>query len=226
MVLSSAFHERLQHMDRTRNQRLSQLQAEKELQAKKSVVLASKLADIRSMEQRCFVFDHKVASKSFKILALKSGIENLEAKLETGSQEMKSLRSEVEELEELEKSKDSFYETKRKEMMEFKENVEKFVVECQVEVENLRHRANELRASFMELKRNNKNSCNWEISAAELRRSELVAAKENLDRKVASNYQIKAQLQKQLQNILMTQAQERSKPSQAASPLGSQETKL
>lgn len=70
----------------------------------------------------------------------------------------------------------------------------------------------QLRSSFLEVKRNNRNSCDSEISAAELKKSELVAAKENLDRRLASNYQIKAQLQKQLQNILVTQAQERGKP--------------
>ncbi|KAK4259191.1 hypothetical protein QN277_005547 [Acacia crassicarpa] len=212
MALPSAFHERLQDMENTRNQRLSLLQAEKEMQVRKSQVLASRLANIRSMEQRCFLLDNKVALRNYKILALKSEIENLEGRLETGASEMRSLQSEVEELEELEKNKDSFYETKRIEMKEFKDNAERFVVECRIEVENLRQRVNELRSSFLELKRNNRNSCDSEISTAEMRKSELVAAKENLDRRLASNHQIKAQLQKQLQNILVTQAQERSKP--------------
>ncbi|XP_028764783.1 uncharacterized protein LOC114722834 [Neltuma alba] len=169
------------------------------------------------MEQRCFLLDNKVSLRKYKILALKSEIENLEGKLETGAFEMRSLQSEIEELEELERNKDSFYETKRIEMKEFKDNAGRFVVECRTEVENLRQRVNELRSSFLELKRNNRNSCDSEITAAEMRKSELVAAKENLDRRLASNYQIKAQLQKQLQNILVTQAQERSKPSQ---PIG------
>lgn len=49
------------------------------------------------------------------------------------------LKSEVEELEELEKERDRFYESKSCEMKEFKENVEKFVVECQMRVEELRN---------------------------------------------------------------------------------------
>ncbi|KAI9123853.1 hypothetical protein K1719_005153 [Acacia pycnantha] len=228
MALPSAFHERVQDMENTRNQRLSLLQAEKELQVRKSQVLASRLANIRSMEQRCFLLDNKVALRNYKILALKSEIENLEGRLETGASEMTSLQSEIEELEELEKNKDSFYETKRIEMKEFKDNAERFVVECRIEVENLRQRVNELRSSFFELKRDNRNSCDSEISTAEMRKSELVAAKENLDRRLASNHQIKAQLQKQLQNILVTQDQERMKPpsQSVGGRMATQETKF
>lgn len=61
----------------------------------------------------------------------------------------------------------------------------------------------------MELKSNNGNSSDSEIAAAEMRRMELLAEKERVCRNVESNHQIKAQLQKQLQSILMTQAQEK-----------------
>ncbi|KAK7251989.1 hypothetical protein RIF29_35643 [Crotalaria pallida] len=200
MAFSAAFNERLHHMDRTRIHRLSQLQAEKELQSTKSRILASKLANIRAMEQRCFLLDHKIASHNFKILSLKSQIENLELKYESISQELRSLQNEVEELEELHMRKDSFYEAKMIEMIEFKEIADMFVAKCQMEVQSLRNRLNELRSSFKES--NNRNSCNSEIAAAEMRRSELLAEKENVCRNVASNQQIKAKLQKQLQNII------------------------
>lgn len=42
---------------------------------------------------------------------------------------------------------------------------------------------------------------NSEIEVTEKRKSELMAVKENLDGNLASNYQLRAQLQKQLQNI-------------------------
>lgn len=61
----------------------------------------------------------------------------------------------------------------------------------------------------MDLKSNNRNSCNPEIAAAELKRLKLLAEKESVCRNVDSNHQIKAQLQKQLQSILMTQAQDK-----------------
>lgn len=64
-------------------------QVEKELQSHKSRVLASKLANIRAMEQRCLLFDRKIASQNFKILSLKSQIENLEAKYDSLSQEIR-----------------------------------------------------------------------------------------------------------------------------------------
>lgn len=43
-----------------------------------------------------------------------------------------------------------------------------------------------------------------------MRKSELLAMKEELDRKLASNYQIRAQLQKQLQTILTKHKQDTS----------------
>lgn len=50
----------------------------------------------------------------------------------------------MEELEEWHKVKDSFYEAKRIEMKGFKEMAEKFVVNCEKEVEKLRNGVNEV----------------------------------------------------------------------------------
>lgn len=61
----------------------------------------------------------------------------------------------------------------------------------------------------MELKSNSRDSCNSEITAAEMRRLELLAEKDNLSRKIDYNQQIKTQLQKQLQSILMMQTQDK-----------------
>ncbi|KAH1034119.1 hypothetical protein GLYMA_20G018400v4 [Glycine max] len=144
MALSSAFHERLHHMDRTRIQRLSLLQAEKELQGNKYRVLASMLANIRATEQRCSWLDQKIASQHFKLLALKSQIENLEANHESLSLELRSMQNEVEELEELRVKRDCFYDAKWIEMKEFKEIADRFVVKCKVEVQSLRNRVNEV----------------------------------------------------------------------------------
>ncbi|KAK4589215.1 hypothetical protein RGQ29_019991 [Quercus rubra] len=202
MALSSAFHERLEQMEQTRYQRLSLLQAEKELQASKSQVLASKHTNIRAMEQRCLILDQKIASQNFKISALKSQIESLDAKYCSESQDLRVLKSEVEELEELEKERDRFYELKICEMKEFKENVEKFVVECQMRVEELRNTVKELQSSITKLQGDSGYFHNSEISAAELRNSELIVVKKNLDRNLASNYQKRAQLHEQLQKIL------------------------
>lgn len=55
------------------------------------------------------------------------------------------LKSEVEELEELEKEKNVFYELKGSEMKEFKQNVERFAWECQLQIENLKKGINEVR---------------------------------------------------------------------------------
>ncbi|XP_024454794.2 uncharacterized protein LOC7472576 isoform X2 [Populus trichocarpa] len=143
MALSSAFRERLEQMESTRNQRLSLLQAEKELQTSKSQVLASKLVNIRSIEQRCLVLVHKIAFQNFKILVLKSEIESLDAKYDPDSQEFRVLKSEVEEIEEKEKEKERFYQVKGLDMKAFSENVDKFVKESRIQVNELRNRVNE-----------------------------------------------------------------------------------
>ncbi|KAL5082351.1 hypothetical protein RYX36_010772 [Vicia faba] len=114
MAFSSSFHERLEQMERTQIQRLSLIQAEKDFQSHKSRILALKLATIRAMEQRCLLFDRKIASKNFNILSLKSQIENLEANMILSlSQEFRSLQNEVEEIEELLKRKMDFLKRRR-----------------------------------------------------------------------------------------------------------------
>ncbi|XWS12362.1 hypothetical protein CRYUN_Cryun37aG0083200 [Craigia yunnanensis] len=214
MALSSAFRERFAHIEHSRNQRLILLQAEKELQANKSQVLESKLARIRSMEQRCLFLDQKIASQNFKISSLKSEIENLDAKYNSSSRQLKVLKSEIEELEEEEKEKDRFYESKSLEINEFRENVERFLMESRIRVQELRNYVNELKSTFMELQCNNGYMSNSEIAEAEMKRVELLAMKESLTNSLASNYQLRAELQKQIENMLVAQNQERWKPFQ------------
>lgn len=47
-------------------------------------------------------------------------------------------------LQEMRQRKDRFYEAKRVEMKEFKETADNFLVKCQLEVENLKNRVNEV----------------------------------------------------------------------------------
>ncbi|XP_057464121.1 uncharacterized protein LOC130753940 isoform X1 [Actinidia eriantha] len=202
MALPSLFCERLKQMEETRNQRLSLLQAERELQIAKSQLLETKLSSIRSMEQRCFKLDQNIASQQFTILSLKSEIDALDSKYDDNLQQIRALKSEVEELTELEKQKERFYCLKRSEMEEFSAQVENFVVDCRIRVQELRNKITELKSNFVELQGNNGHLNSSEIAAAEVRKSQLLAAKENLNRSLASNYQIKAQLQKQLHSIL------------------------
>ncbi|PRQ29470.1 putative herpesvirus UL139, cytomegalovirus [Rosa chinensis] len=199
----SAFRDRLEHMDHTRHQRLSLLQVEKESQANKSQELALKLASMGAMEQRCLVLEQKIAAQSFKIWALRSDIERLDAKYQSDLEKLRVLKSEVEELEGLEKERNRFYEVKGAEMKEFKQNVESFAWECQLQIENLKNGINEVKSSFVEFQGSDNCTSNCEIAAAEKRKSELLAMKEEVNRKLASNYQTRARLQKQLQTILI-----------------------
>ncbi|GMP71872.1 hypothetical protein CsSME_00030123 [Camellia sinensis var. sinensis] len=202
-------------MEQTRNQRLSPLHAERELQITKSQLLTAKLSNIRFMEQKCLKLDQKI-----------SEIDTLDSKYDHNLQHISEAIVEVEVLVELEKEKERFYGLKRREMEEFWAYVENFAVDCRMEVQELRNRVNEMRkltifilviarvqqinrkeedlkSSFVELQGNNGYLSSAEIAAAEMRKSELLAAKENLDRSLASNYQIKAQLQKQLHCMLL-----------------------
>lgn len=51
----------------------------------------------------------------------------------------------MEELEDLEKEKNRFYELKGSEMKEFKENMERFAFECQMQVQDLKKGINEVK---------------------------------------------------------------------------------
>ncbi|KAL2494505.1 Uncharacterized protein Fot_38262 [Forsythia ovata] len=211
MALPSAFRERLEQMEQTRNQRLSLLQAEKELQKGKSQLLATKISNIRSMEQRCLKLDCKIAYQHFVISSLKSQIDSHDSAYLRKLQKFRTLKKEEEGLEELEKQKEMYYSSQSCEMEEFRAQVDSFVDKCQVQVKKLRSQVNELKSSFSELQGNLNCSNNSEIMAAEMKKSELLVMKENLDNKLASNFEVKQQLKKQLISILKDQVKKRKR---------------
>lgn len=57
----------------------------------------------------------------------------------------RALRCEVEELEEAEKEKEGFYRARTGEMKDFKEATNRFVVDCQIRIEELRDELNEVK---------------------------------------------------------------------------------
>lgn len=63
----------------------------------------------------------------------------------------------------------------------------------------------QLKSSFVKLQGNIGHDS--EVAAAEIRKSKLLAEKKNMECRLASSYQIRAQLQKQLHSMLMTQSQ-------------------
>ncbi|XP_016478425.1 uncharacterized protein LOC107799790 [Nicotiana tabacum] len=209
MAIPSAFRERLEQMEQSRNERLSILQSEKELQQSKSQVLASRLSNIASMEQRCLKLDRKIASQYLFISSLKSRLHRLDADYLQNLQKHRDLKDEVDNLEELEKEEQSYYSLGSREMEEFREQVGNFLVECQVQVEELRNHVNELKARFAQLLGNLNHSNNSEIAAAEMRKTQLLATKENLEKNLALNYQLREQLTNLLLSTLMGQNPEK-----------------
>lgn len=191
-------------MEETRNQRLTLLQAEKDVQNKKSSILSSKISNIRSMEQRCLVLEQINAASKYKILAYKSEIESVEARYQTAAHQFRVLKSELIELEESEKEKERFYEMKNLEMKEFRENVDRCLSENRLLVQEIKKSIDELKSSLEEFQINNECLDNFGIVAVEARKTELLLDKQNLDRSLASNYQLRTQLQKQLYNSLIS----------------------
>ncbi|KAL5577237.1 hypothetical protein UlMin_018936 [Ulmus minor] len=200
MAHSAAFRERLERMEHDRNQRHCLLQAERELQTRKYVELASKLANIRTMEQRCSVLDQKIACQNFKASVLKSKIDSFNAKHQGDSQQLRVLISDVEELVELEKDKNNFYDSKGSEMEEFRRNAEKFAFECRMRVQQLRNGINELQSSFSNFQ-GNKGLSSSAIAEAEMIKSLLLAIKQDLDKNLASNHRMREHLMMELQSI-------------------------
>ncbi|KAF6142843.1 hypothetical protein GIB67_002707 [Kingdonia uniflora] len=215
-LLPSSFQGRLQKMEETRNQRLSLLQAEKELQSKKSQLVNEKLSNIRSMEQRCFMLEQINASLNFKILGYKSEFERIGVNYQKDAQQFRDLKCEVEEIEEREKEKDGYYEMKRLEMEEFKEHVRRCVCEYRQKVGKTRKIIDELKSSLKEFQSKDEYMNNSEIAVEEARKAEFLLMKANLDKSLASNYRLQTQLQKQLYQILMSQEQERRNLNQSS----------
>ncbi|KAD3068889.1 hypothetical protein E3N88_36769 [Mikania micrantha] len=208
------------------DQDTDKVKAEKELQHNKSQTLASKLSDIKYIDQRCLKLEQRVASQQFIISSIKSQLDHLETVYTDQIQQFRSvmsddhlflscymmlmlrmiwfqirvLKSKVENLEELDKEKDKYYALKTRDIDEFRVKAEIFSTECERRVEELRCCVNELNSSFIQLQHSTGYTEDSDLAAAEMRKSELLAMKENLDRKLASNYETKAQLQKQLKN--------------------------
>ncbi|KAL8108513.1 uncharacterized protein LOC141672573 [Apium graveolens] len=215
-LLPTGFKERLEQMELCRIQRLSLLQAEKELQFTKSQLLASKISSIQLADHWCLNLQQQIASKHFVISSLKSQFDLLDSEYTDVSQQFRVLKSEVQELEELEREKERYFASELKEMEGFKAEVAKFADQSRKEVQELRNQNEQLKSSFVKLQGNIGCSNDSELAAAEIRKSKLLAEKENLSCKLASSYQIRAQLQKQLQSILMTQSQAGKKITQSS----------
>ncbi|CAH1419350.1 unnamed protein product [Lactuca virosa] len=153
----------------------------------------------------CFKLDHKIASQQFIISSLKSQLDRLDSIYLNQIQQFRLLKSEVENLEGLDKEKDKYYALKAREIDNFRARTEVFATESQMRVDELRNCVNELQSSFIQLQHSAGYSNNPDLAAAEMRKSELEATKASLDRNLASNYNTRAQLQKQLKSLLISQ---------------------
>ncbi|XP_020247470.1 uncharacterized protein LOC109825141 [Asparagus officinalis] len=134
----ATFKERLQQLEDNRIQRLSLLQAEKQLESEKLKILNENIAVIRSLEKRCLLLERRSADLGFQISAKRSEIEAFNAKYQASVLEFRVLKRELDELEVREKERDKFYDAKLLEMEEFKETVRRRVLDARLEVETMR----------------------------------------------------------------------------------------
>ncbi|ONK80467.1 uncharacterized protein A4U43_C01F18030 [Asparagus officinalis] len=201
----ATFKERLQQLEDNRIQRLSLLQAEKQLESEKLKILNENIAVIRSLEKRCLLLERRSADLGFQISAKRSEIEAFNAKYQASVLEFRVLKRELDELEVREKERDKFYDAKLLEMEEFKETVRRRVLDARLEVETMRSSVSKLRFTLKDLQDNDGYINNSGIAAAEKRNTELLAIKEDLDKSLTLNYQLRLLLQKQLQKILVSQ---------------------
>uniref|UniRef100_I1NYX3 Uncharacterized protein n=1 Tax=Oryza glaberrima TaxID=4538 RepID=I1NYX3_ORYGL len=230
MELSAAFEERVRQMEDARNHRLSLLHAEKELQAERSRLLDAKLASARRLERRRLLLERRAANLASRALSARAGIDAARARRVAISGDLRqarayasptqtpppsrllkfphphrSVRGEIEEAERREEEWDRFYEAKRKEMEEFQAMSGRFEAAARDEVQSLRDLVSQLKSTLQEHHGGVMYLNNAEITAAEARKSDLMAKKAKLDESLASARQFRALLQQQLQKSFASQ---------------------
>ncbi|CAL9157364.1 unnamed protein product, partial [Musa hybrid cultivar] len=206
------------------------LQAEKEIQIAKSHLLSEKIEELRRAERRCLLLERRNAEIAHRILTNRTQIDAVDARYQAAARE--DLKSAIEELEETEKERDGFYAANRAEMEEFKERQRRFVSDTREEVRKLRDWVSEVRffcssvsnprilsnfmpiydlkSSLKRLQGNDGYLNNAKIAAAEVRKSELLAEKEKLDKNLASSSHLRTLLQKQLHKMLISKDREKN----------------
>ncbi|KAF0933391.1 hypothetical protein E2562_018010, partial [Oryza meyeriana var. granulata] len=206
MELSAAFEERVRQMEDARNPvSYTHLDAEKELQAERSRLLDAKLASARRLERRRLLLERHAADLASRALSARADIDAARARRAAISRDLSSVRGETEEAERREEEWDCFYEAKRKEMEEFQAMSGRFEAEARNEVQRLRDLVSQLKSTLQEHHGGVMYLNNAEITAAEARKSDLMAKKAKLDESLASARQFRALLQQQLQKAFASQ---------------------
>uniref|UniRef100_A0A0E0G465 Uncharacterized protein n=1 Tax=Oryza nivara TaxID=4536 RepID=A0A0E0G465_ORYNI len=205
-------------------------QAEKELQAERSRLLDAKLASARRLERRRLLLERRAADLASRALSARAGIDAARARRVAISRDLRqarayasptqtpppsrllkfphphrSVRGEIEEAERREEEWDRFYEAKRKEMEEFQAMSGWFEAAARDEVQSLRDLVSQLKSTLQEHHGGVMYLNNAEITAAEARKSDLMAKKAKLDESLASARQFRALLQQQLQKSFASQ---------------------
>ncbi|XBI11465.1 hypothetical protein VPH35_138521 [Triticum aestivum] len=210
MELSSTFEERARWMEDTRNHRMSRLQAEKEIQAAKSRLLAAKAAAARLLERRRLLLERRAMDLASHALAARTDIDATHARRLAVARDISSTNGEIEVAQQKAEEWDRFYESKRKEMEEFRAMSQQFEAGARQEVQRLKASVSQLHAALQELQ---SSGLHWDdagIGAAEARKADLMAKKAKLDETLAAARQFRALLRQQLQKAFTSQATRRT----------------
>ncbi|XBI09487.1 hypothetical protein VPH35_137021 [Triticum aestivum] len=187
MELSSAFKERVQRMEDARNHCMSRLQAKKDIQAAKSRLLASKAATARRLKRRRLLLECHAADLA--------PVPSPPAPTSTPPHkrhlvvacDISSANGEIEDAQWKAEEWDRFYESKRKEMQEFRAMSQQFEAGARQEVQRLK-------ASIIGL-----HSDDAGIGTTEARKVGLIVKKAKLDATLAAARPLRAPLRQQLQ---------------------------
>ncbi|VAI43399.1 unnamed protein product [Triticum turgidum subsp. durum] len=199
MELSSAFEERVRQMEDARNHCMTRLQAEKEILAAKTRLLAAKAAAARRLERRRLLLERRAADLASRALAARAGIDAANARRLAVARDISSTNGEIEEAQRKAEEWDRFYESKRKEMEEFWAMSQQFEAGARQEVQRLKASVSQLQAALQELQSGGLRSDDAGIGAAEARKADLMAKKAKLDETLAQARQFRALLRQQLQ---------------------------
>ncbi|KAF7110006.1 hypothetical protein CFC21_110176 [Triticum aestivum] len=208
MELSSTFEERARWMEDTRNHRMSRLQAEKEIQAAKSRLLAAKAAAARLLERRRLLLERRAMDLASHALAARTDIDATHARRLAVARDISSTNGEIEVAQQKAEEWDRFYESKRKEMEEFRAMSQQFEAGARQEVQRLKASVSQLHAALQELQ---SSGLHWDdagIGAAEARKADLMAKKAKLDETLAAARQFRALLRQQLQKAFTSQVRD------------------
>ncbi|XP_037466726.1 uncharacterized protein LOC119338507 [Triticum dicoccoides] len=157
---------------------------------------------------RSDILERRALDLTSRALAARADINATHARCLTVACDISSTNSEIEDAQWKAKEWDRFYESKRKEMEDFRAMSQQFEAGAHQEVRRLKAFVSQLQAALQELQSSGLHSDDAGIGAAEARKTDLMAKKAKLDETLNVARQFRALLQQQLQKAFVSQVRD------------------